>query len=196
MATQPQGRPLRVWEAEVMVRAAAWILVWRGLGLAVGGAVGTAAQRGFGDSPFGVLQRVAIPALLLVGVGLALLCRLRIARWVQLPLTVAWFLLLASPFAPEWMGNDGSWDPFRLAKDLVALAFLPAFLLPDLFALLAVFRRAAKDAFAASEDPLAGVARAWRVRLTGRVLVSLGMVTLAFLSAAVCLLGLPGLMIA
>mgnify|MGYP001564914486 CR=1 FL=1 len=179
-----------------MVRAAAWILLLRGLGLLVGGLVGTLARRQYGDASVCLPQWVAIPSLLWVLVGLGVLSRTRSFVWVLPLLTLGWFLVLASPFAPEWLGNDGSWDPFDIAKSPWLAAFLPAFFLPDVFALYSVFRRDGRAALAHDPAPLASLSAAWRVRLTGRVLVSLGMVVLVFLSTAVYLLCAPGVMAA
>ncbi|GEM_PF-3297776 len=193
---KPSGRPLRVWEAEAMVRAAAWIFLLRGAGVALGGLVGTLARRQYGDESVCLLQWAAVPSVLFIYLGLKVLSRSRDALWIALPLSLAWFALLASPFAPEWVGNDGSWDPFDIAQTPPLQAFLALFFLPDLFALYALARRDGRASLAAEERPLAALWRSWRVRLTGRVLVSLGMVTLAWLSSAICLLGMPGMMVA
>ena len=190
------SRPLRVWEAEATVRAAGWIFLLRGCGIAFGGLLGTLARRQCGDGSVCLLQWAAIPSILYVCLGLKVLSRSSDSPWIALPLSLAWFALLASPFAPESLGNDGSWDPFDISRTPTLQMFLPLFFLPDLFALYALLRRGGRASLGAEERPLAALWTAWRVRLTGRVIVSLGMVTLAWLSTAIYLLGVPGVMIA
>ncbi|MBI1724627.1 MAG: hypothetical protein HYR52_03195 [Candidatus Tectomicrobia bacterium] len=77
--------------------------------------------------------------------------------------------------------------PFERGKSL------PAYFIPDLFAAYAVLGRDAEPAFRLSSEPLATIADAFRVRVTGRVLVATGMVALACMSGALGAFLAPGL---
>ncbi len=195
MSLSDRRIPEGVWESEVMARAAGWIVVMRGASLALGGGLGLVAAWRSGADRAAWLSLV-VPAALATACGLALLGRI---RWVRVPLSVAflgWLLFVVSPFAPPAWGLQGGWDPLEWTSGFAVRLLLPALLVPDMFALYAILRRGARDILRPSADPLAPVASAWRLRLNGRVVVSLAMVVLAFLSSAVCILGLPGLVLA
>ncbi len=185
----------RQWESEVMLRAAGWIFFVRGASLGLGGALGLVAAAIAGAHRMGWLALVA-PALGTAACGLAILCSVGWIRVVLAPAVLAWLLFLLTPFAPASMGLQGGWDILDWSTDPLVRSLLPALFLPDLFALYAILRKGARGLLSPHPIPLAPLASAWRIRLNGRVLVSLSMVTLALLSAAICLVGLPGFILA
>lgn len=195
MSVSDRRIPEGVWESEVMARAAGWIVVMRGASLALGGGLGLLAAWE-SDADRVAWLGLVVPAALATACGMAILGRV---RWVRAPLTVAllgWIVFVIAPLAPPSWGLQGAWDPLEWTSEFRVRLLLPALLVPDLFALHALLRRGAREVLQPSADPLAAVASAWRIRLNGRVVVSLAMVVLAFVSSAACLLGLPGLVLA
>ncbi len=185
--------PIRAWEAEVLVGAAGWVLIFRGAGFGLAAALGAAALRRSGASATGPLAAVLI-GFAQATIGAGLLRRWRWA-WAALPVEVlAWGLLLVALFVPRMYGPRSVLQLLRL--DPVTLSLLPAFFLPDLFALYAAFRVDGRAAGKAGGPALAPFWSAWRLRATGKVLVALGMAALAFLSMAASLLLGPGFLLA
>lgn len=185
----------REWEAEVMVRAAAWILIWRGAGFAIGGLLGIFPRTLVAASTpvswwFGVLF-----STMLTVTGLALLCRERSVRWLALAIAAGGCYLAASPVLAFLHLPATGPGVFGLQGPLVD-GLRPAFFLPDAYAIYCLSRRDARNVLETGRPPLPPLATAWRVRATGRVVVALGMTSLAILSSAVCLVFLPGVMMA
>ncbi len=184
---------LRPWEAEVLVRAAGWILLLRGAGFGIAAAMGAVALRREGEAATGPLAATTIGfAQAVIGAGL-----FRRARWAWAALPVgvfAWAILVAALFVPAMYGPRSMLQ--LLWADPVTRVLLPSFFLPDLFALYAAWRADGRRARGEGLPPLAPLWTAWRVRLTGTVLVALGMATLAALSMAASLLLGPGFLLA
>ena len=183
---------LRAWEGEVLVRAGGWILVLRGLGLAAAFFASSLALIPI-DLRVGWLFLASILlALLPAAVGLGALCRSGSCRLAALCIVMAWIALVLYA-APGLFQLGRPYEVHKLAAQPLLLMLLPAYLLPDLFAAYCVCRPDAEPAFRLQKTPLATIADAFRVRMTGRVLVATGMVSLACISAALCAFLAPGL---
>ncbi len=188
------GQPvaLRAWEGEVLVRAGGWILVLRGLGLGSAFFASSLALIPI-DLRVGWLFLASILlALLPVAVGVGILCRSSSCRLATLCIVMAWIAVVFYA-APGLFQLGRPYEIHKLAAQPLLLMLLPAYLLPDLFAAYCVCRPDAEAAFRLAKTPLATIADAFRVRMTGRVLVASGMVTLACISAALFTLLAPGL---
>ena len=188
------GQPvaLRAWEGEVLVRAGGWILVLRGLGLGAAFFASSLALIPI-DLRVGWLFLASILlALLPVAVGVGILCRSSSCRLAMLCLVMAWIALVFYA-APGLFQLGRPYEVHKLAAQPLLLMLLPAYLLPDLFTAYCVCRPDAEPAFRLAKTPLATISDAFRIRMTGRVLVATGMVTLACISAALCAFLAPGL---
>lgn len=183
---------LDTWESEVLARAGGWIVVLRGLGLAAGLFMSSMALFPSDVRVGWLLLASTLPALLFHSLGLGILCRASSCRLAVLFLVMGW-VALVSYAAPVLFQVGRPYEVQKLAAHPLLLMLLPAYLIPDLFAVYAVCRRDAETVFRLSPEPLAGLARAFRVRMTGRVLVATGMVALAGMSAALCAFLAPGL---
>lgn len=174
---------LRFWEGEVLVRAGGWIVVLRGIGLAVA-LLAACASVYSRDVKFGLLLFVsALASVAVVWLGVCILCRYGSCRLALLCWVMGW-IALTFHSAPLLFHVGRPYEVARLAAQPLLLLLLPAFLLPDLYAAYAVHARGSDQAFRPSAEPLARIADAWRVRVTGHVLVAEGMVALAIASAA------------
>ncbi len=190
-----EGRDLslREWEAEVLVRGAGWILVFRGTGFGIAAAMGAIALRSGGEGAAGPLSAVLI-GFAQAAIGAGLLRRARWA-WAALPVGVlAWAILVVALFVPRMYGPKSMLQ--LLWADPVTRVLLPSFFLPDLFALYAAWRSDGRGAGGAGLPALSPLWSSWRVQTTGKVLVALGMATLAALSMAASLLLGPGFLLA
>lgn len=186
---------LRLWEGEVLARAAGWIMASRGLGMMAACAASAAAM-----FPYDVRRGWLLLASVLIGlvpflVGVGILCRIGSCRLAVLFWVMGW-LAFACYMAPVLFHVGQPYEVQKLASQPVLLMVMPAFLLPDLFAGLAVMRGDADAAFKLVKEPLAPLLGALRVRATGRVIVAVGMAVLAFVSAALAAFLAPGLSLA
>ncbi len=188
------GQPvaLRWWEGEVLVRAGGWILVLRGLGLASAFLASSIARFPLDMRTGWLLLASILFAALPAAVGLGILCRSGSCRLAVLCLVMAWIAFVAYA-APGLFQLGRPYEIQKLAAQPLLLMLLPAYLIPDLFAAYCVCRPDAEPAFRLSKTPLATISDAFRVRMTGRVLVATGMVALASISAALCAFLAPGL---
>lgn len=184
--------PLHTWEAEVLVRASGWIVTLRGLGLVTALLVSAVALIPY-DPRVGMLfASSTLLGVVLASVGVGVLCRSSSCRQALLFLVMGWIAFVAHS-VPVLFQLGRPYEVHKLAAQPVLLMLLPALFLPDLFATYAVFRPEAEPAFRLSRVPLASVAKALRVRQTGRVLVATGMIVLACLSAALSAFMAPAL---
>ncbi len=183
---------LRSWEGEVLVRAGGWIVVLRGIGLAAAFFASSMALFPH-DLRLGWLLLASIlPAAGYAAIGVGILCRIGGCRLAVLCVVMGWIAFVCYA-APGLFQLGRPYEIHKLAAQPVLLILLPAYFIPDLFAAYAVFSRDAEPAFRLSSTPLATIADAFRVRMTGRVLVATGMVALACMSAALCAFLAPGL---
>ncbi len=187
--------PLSDWEAEVLVRAAGWIFLYRGAGLAVSATLGLLILgQTHRTSPL-ALCAVAVGAAS-YAVGLAAFTRRRWAPVLAALVTLCWGAMLLATWMPKLMG-DPAWPAYLGLYDSPPLrVFLNLFLLSDVFAVYALVRSPGRMALGKGKPPLASLWGRASWRLTGRVFVASGMLVLAFLSMGAMLLFGPGLVAA
>lgn len=195
LTVRVDGRDLLLptYEAETLVRAAGWILVLRGTGFGLAAALGGIALRGGGYGAAGQLAAVLI-GFAQAAIGAGLMRRMRWA-WLALPVEVlAWGILIVALFVPQMYGPRSMLQLVR--ADFVTRTLLASFILPDLFAVYAAYRADGRRAGGRGLPPLPSLVGAWRTRLTGLIVVAVGMAMLAALSMAASLILGPGFLIA
>ncbi len=186
---------LSLWEGEVLVCAAGWIAVIRGVSLTLGIACGFLSIRSFDPvAPWGILLLGLTPFLVALH-GLGVLRRGTPCKRYVLLGAAAWLVWFASRLAcvttlGEFLQVDRLWcHPIRLS-------FLPAFLFPELLVWWALCRREGVRAFESAPRPVPSLLDALRLRRTPRILLASGAVALAFATSAAVALLLPGVLVA
>jgi len=180
--------PLRLWEAEILVRAAGWVvlmestvvvallaavLVWEPKRIG-------ALDGGFGCSLFGA------PFMCLVGAGL--LRRSQLARRILGMMLVGWLISTAALVAPL-VGTGSPLNRLQLGPSDLFLA--PLFLLPQLFLVFVILGPASMRAFREElrGTPLARLSSIRGVRHSPRAWAAYFIIWLTILSVALAILG-------
>lgn len=183
---------LVTWESEALVRAGAWILLFRGAGTGVASAMILRIFLDVGRAALYPTMALATGCVL-TAAGLGALRRRRWSMWAAALGILAWGGLLVLP----WVQSSG-FRPVGLSlvgagASLPWMTLLPALYLPEVFALHAFTRRGGRATLEKRRPRLASLFCGGGWRRTGRGLVAVGMLVLSWLTMAVTLLLAPGL---
>ncbi|GEM_PF-3389022 len=172
--------PFRVWEAEVLVRAAGWAVVLRGVAFLLGGLLLLAQWVG---TPSWDPASFAVPlamGLILTWQGRATFLRGRSSRWVMV--SQSFITLTALACTGILLGVSRT---FESQWRLLAPAFAGQFAI-DIFTLYVVFSTGGDWVWDMSRpgEAMAPLSSAWTVGRSLRAWAALGIVSLALLATA------------
>ncbi len=192
-----EGRtlPLPEWEAEILLRAAGWIFLYRGAGLVLGATAGLVALSGSDRSSVLTLCAVGV-GLAAYAVGLGAHARRRWTPVLAVIVTALWTAAVLAPWIPGFLGEYEWSSLLGLSGSKLPRLLLNLFVLSDIFATYAIVRPSGYRALGAAKPALAPLRGSSAWRRTGRAMVASAMLLLAFLSMAAMLVLGPGLILA